>query len=78
MCICEGVFAVANVLSFSRLFYLLPANEKFGPLQVAILRMIIVSTILSFQHVDMSSVNDKLEMIIIVICTTSSNQYCSI
>ena len=43
MNICEGLFAVANVLSFSRLFYLLAANEQLGPLQISLRRMISVS-----------------------------------
>ena len=42
--ICEGIFAVANVLSFSRLFYLLAANEQLGPLQISLRRMISVSS----------------------------------
>ena len=41
--ICEGAFAVANVLSFSRLFYYLAANEHLGPLQISLRRMILVS-----------------------------------
>lgn len=39
----EGAFAVANVLSFSRLFYYLAANEHLGPLQISLRRMILVS-----------------------------------
>jgi transient-receptor-potential calcium channel protein len=40
MLMCEGLFSVANVLSFSRLFYLLAANEQLGPLQISLRRMI--------------------------------------
>ncbi|XP_063439378.1 short transient receptor potential channel 7-like [Mytilus trossulus] len=36
----EGLFAVANILSFSRISYLLPANEALGPLQISLGRMI--------------------------------------
>ena len=43
MHICEGLFSVANVLSFSRLFYLLAANEQLGPLQISLRLMIAVS-----------------------------------
>ncbi len=57
MNVCEGVFAVANVLSFCRLFYLLAANETMGPLQISLLRMITVSVILQ------SSTPDKMFLI---------------
>jgi large-conductance mechanosensitive channel len=33
-------FSVANVLSFSRISYLLPASEQFGQLQISYGRMI--------------------------------------
>ncbi|XP_076449136.1 short transient receptor potential channel 7-like [Babylonia areolata] len=36
----EGMFAMANILSFSRIFYLLPANEYLGPLQISLGRML--------------------------------------
>ena len=36
----EGLFAVANILSFSRISYLLPANETLGPLQISLGNMI--------------------------------------
>ncbi|XP_067652224.1 short transient receptor potential channel 7-like isoform X3 [Haliotis asinina] len=36
----EGMFAVGNILSFSRISYLLPANETLGPLQISLGRMI--------------------------------------
>ncbi|KAJ3591267.1 hypothetical protein NHX12_009213 [Muraenolepis orangiensis] len=32
----EGLYAVAVVLSFSRIAYILPANESFGPLQISL------------------------------------------
>lgn len=36
----EGMFAIANILSFSRISYLLPANEYLGPLQISLGRML--------------------------------------
>ncbi|KAK7114816.1 hypothetical protein V1264_000808 [Littorina saxatilis] len=36
----EGLFALANIISFSRIFYLLPANETLGPMQISLRRMI--------------------------------------
>lgn len=36
----EALFAFANVLSFSRLSYILPINEFLGPLQISLGRMI--------------------------------------
>ena len=39
----EGMFAIANILSFSRISYLLPANEYLGPLQISLGRMLKVS-----------------------------------
>ncbi|XP_021357995.1 short transient receptor potential channel 3-like isoform X2 [Mizuhopecten yessoensis] len=36
----EGLFAMANILSFSRISYLLPANEVLGPLQISLGKMI--------------------------------------
>ncbi|KAJ8303131.1 hypothetical protein KUTeg_019527 [Tegillarca granosa] len=38
--IAEGLFAIANVISFTRVSYLLPANELFGPMQISLARMI--------------------------------------
>lgn len=38
--VCEALFAFANVLSFSRLSYILPINEFLGPLQISLGRMI--------------------------------------
>ncbi|WAR11309.1 TRPC3-like protein, partial [Mya arenaria] len=35
----EGLFAVANVLSFSRISYFLPVNAALGPLQISVGRM---------------------------------------
>lgn len=43
MNLAEGLFAVANILSFSRISYLLPANESLGPLQISVGRMVKVS-----------------------------------
>uniref|UniRef100_A0A3B3WPY7 Transient receptor ion channel domain-containing protein n=1 Tax=Poecilia mexicana TaxID=48701 RepID=A0A3B3WPY7_9TELE len=34
--IAEGLYAIAIVLSFSRIAYILPANERFGPLQISL------------------------------------------
>ncbi|XP_041864347.1 short transient receptor potential channel 6a isoform X1 [Melanotaenia boesemani] len=36
----EGLYAVAVVLSFSRIAYILPANESFGPLQISLGRTV--------------------------------------
>ncbi|XP_050396877.2 short transient receptor potential channel 7 isoform X1 [Patella vulgata] len=36
----EGLFAIANILSFARISYLLPANESLGPLQISLGRML--------------------------------------
>lgn len=41
----EGMFAVANVISFTRLSYLLPANELFGPMQISLAKMVGVSSV---------------------------------
>ncbi|KAM9820313.1 short transient receptor potential channel 7-like [Neosynchiropus ocellatus] len=38
--ISEGLYAVAVVLSFSRIAYVLPANESFGPLQISLGRTV--------------------------------------
>lgn len=42
--IAESLFALANILSFTRICYLLPANESLGPMQISLGRMINVST----------------------------------
>ncbi|CAG5116513.1 unnamed protein product, partial [Candidula unifasciata] len=39
MNVLEGTFAIANILSFFRISYLLPANEILGPLQISLGRM---------------------------------------
>ena len=39
------MFAVANVISFTRLSYVLPANELFGPMQISLAKMISVSIV---------------------------------
>ncbi|OWF36590.1 Short transient receptor potential channel 7 [Mizuhopecten yessoensis] len=44
--IAEGLFALANVISFTRVSYVLPANELFGPMQISLAKMI--SDILKF------------------------------
>ncbi|ESO90970.1 hypothetical protein LOTGIDRAFT_122406, partial [Lottia gigantea] len=36
----EGLFAMANILSFARISYLLPSNESLGPLQISLGRML--------------------------------------
>ncbi|RUS92006.1 hypothetical protein EGW08_000219, partial [Elysia chlorotica] len=38
--VAEGLFAMANILSFSRIAYILPANEFLGPMQISLGRMI--------------------------------------
>uniref|UniRef100_A0A8C4RAQ2 Transient receptor potential cation channel, subfamily C, member 3 n=1 Tax=Eptatretus burgeri TaxID=7764 RepID=A0A8C4RAQ2_EPTBU len=38
--ISEGLYAIAIVLSFSRIAYILPANESFGPLQISLGRTV--------------------------------------
>nr|XP_057935872.1 short transient receptor potential channel 6 [Doryrhamphus excisus] len=38
--ISEGLYAIAVVLSFSRIAYVLPANESFGPLQISLGRTV--------------------------------------
>lgn len=43
MTVLEGSFAIANILSFFRISYLLPANEILGPLQISLGRMMKVS-----------------------------------
>uniref|UniRef100_A0A7N8YBE5 Transient receptor potential cation channel, subfamily C, member 6a n=2 Tax=Mastacembelus armatus TaxID=205130 RepID=A0A7N8YBE5_9TELE len=36
----EGLYAIAVVVSFSRIAYILPANESFGPLQISLGRTV--------------------------------------
>ncbi|XP_076449493.1 short transient receptor potential channel 7-like [Babylonia areolata] len=36
----EGLFAMANIVSFARIFHLLPANEMLGPMQISLRRTI--------------------------------------
>ncbi|XP_062870807.1 short transient receptor potential channel 7-like [Trichomycterus rosablanca] len=38
--ISEGLYSIAIVLSFSRIAYILPANESFGPLQISLGRTV--------------------------------------
>ena len=40
--IAEGLFAVANVISFTRFSSIFPANELFGPMQISVAQMITV------------------------------------
>ena len=39
----EGLFAMANIVSFSRIINILPANESLGPMQISLGRMVGVS-----------------------------------
>lgn len=41
--VCEGLFAVGNLLNFTRLFHLLAINEHLGPMLISLERMIKVS-----------------------------------
>ena len=41
--VCEGLFAVSNILNFTRLFHLLAINEHLGPMLISLERMIKVS-----------------------------------
>ena len=38
----EGLFAIANILSFTRICFLLPALQELGPLQITLGKMISV------------------------------------
>ena len=38
--VAEGLFAIANLFSFGRICFLLPANQNLGPLQITLGRMI--------------------------------------
>lgn len=38
--VCEGLFAVGNILNFTRLFHLLAINEHLGPMLISLERMI--------------------------------------
>ncbi|XP_076449134.1 short transient receptor potential channel 7-like [Babylonia areolata] len=42
----EACFALANIISFARVSFVLPANELFGPMQISLARM--VTDILKF------------------------------
>ena len=48
----EGLFAFANIFSFSRIIFLLPVNENVGPLQITLMKMIIVRFILFFIYLN--------------------------
>lgn len=39
----EGFFALANLFSFTRICFLLPANQQLGPLQISLGNMIAVT-----------------------------------
>jgi len=41
--VCEGLFAVGNILNFTRLFHLLAISELLGPMLISLERMIKVS-----------------------------------
>lgn len=41
--IAEALFALANIISFARVSFVLPANELFGPMQISLARMITAS-----------------------------------
>ena len=41
--VAEACFALANIISFARVSFVLPANELFGPMQISLARMITVS-----------------------------------
>ncbi len=41
--VAEGFFAIANIFSFSRICFLLPAVQHLGPLQISLGRMMSVS-----------------------------------
>jgi len=41
--VCEGLFAVGNILNFTRMFHLLAINEHLGPMLISLERMIKVS-----------------------------------
>jgi hypothetical protein len=36
----EGLFALANIVSFSRIVNIMPANEALGPMQISLGRMV--------------------------------------
>lgn len=40
--VAEAMFALANIISFARVSFVLPANELFGPMQISLARMITV------------------------------------
>ena len=46
--VAEGLFAIANILSFSRICFLLPAFQHLGPLQISLGRMMSVSVRVRF------------------------------
>lgn len=43
----EGIFAIANVLTFSRVSAMLPVNDVLGPMQISLGRMLNVSLVYS-------------------------------
>ena len=36
----EAMFALANILSFSRIVNIMPANEALGPMQISLGKMV--------------------------------------
>lgn len=45
--VAEALFAIANLFSFGRICFLLPANQNLGPLQITLGRMINVTFLLN-------------------------------
>ena len=46
----EALFAVANILNFTRLFYLMAISEHLGPMLVSLERMLKVHEIYLFAY----------------------------
>lgn len=40
----EGLYSIANVLSFTRILFLLPVNQHLGPLQISLGNMLSVNS----------------------------------
>ena len=41
--VAEGLFAITNIFSFSRIYFLLPAFQHLGPLQISLCHVMPVS-----------------------------------
>jgi transient receptor potential cation channel subfamily C protein 4 len=52
----EGLFALANIFSFCRICFLLPANQALGPLQITLGKMISVSRIQQKKEKNLASI----------------------